>query len=128
MLFPHLIFLGCKGIYYSILPNSCAPSVASDHRSSAEIWQTGISNPSGKTKNQLFRFSALVFVLLISGCLSAIKKNGRRKGDATTVNKKKVELKYNSFYVIFNLSFLRINSFILVRFLAACAKPEHPDG
>ncbi len=56
------------------------------------------------------------------------KKNGHRKGDATTVNKKKVELKYNLFYVIFNLSFLRINSFISVRFLAACAKPEHPDG
>ncbi len=60
--------------------------------------------------------------------ICCIRKNGRRKGDATTVNKKKVELKYNSFYVIFNLSFLRINSFISVRFLAACAKPEHPDG
>ncbi len=123
MLFPHLISLGCKGIYYSILPISCVPSVASDHRSSAEIWQTGISNPGGKTKNQLFRFSALVF-----WGVCCIRKNGHRKGDATTVNKKKVELKYNSFYVIFNLSFLRINSFISVRFLAACAKPEHLDG
>ncbi len=82
-----------------------------------------INNPSGKNEESTISF----FRSCLLECLWH-KKNGHRKGDATTVNKKKVELKYNSFYVIFNLSFLRINSFISVRFLAACAKPEHPDG
>ena len=55
---------------------------------------------SGRQKR---RISYFVFPLLFFGGVYLLhKKNGRRKGDATTVNKKKVELKYNSFYVIFN--------------------------
>ena len=66
---------------------------------------------SGRQKR---RISYFVFPLLFFGGVYLLhKKNGRRKGDATTVNKKKVELKYNSFYVIFNLSFFE-NKFVYI--------------